>query len=211
MYDLEPSAQPDIGQGAAQPIPRGTPPSVATPKSTGIPVVGSPASRPQATAFVKPGLGSAQVIALVGAGVALSAVIVSAVYAGQRGERWLPAAVWTLYSTLLHSATGVVAVMIVASATRAKAGDLILACARMLLAVGAFMLVSNLDLPVPGPIGETTLACAVYIGVVWGFFRWRPEVVGSVATVHATIWFIIYAASILHVWRLTPVSMAPGN
>ncbi|MBX3409004.1 MAG: hypothetical protein KF859_03870 [Phycisphaeraceae bacterium] len=198
IYDLEPAPPETVPQGARTSTPADTSHVNDIPVGTPARVVKS------APAFIKPGLGNAQVVSLVGAGITLSAVIVAALYAGQRGERWAPAAVSTLYSALLHATTGVVAIMIVAAANRLRAGDLILACSRMLVAVSVFLLVSNVELPLPDRIGETTLACAVYIAVIWAFFRWRPDVVGTVAAVHATIWFFLHAASIIHVWRLTP-------
>lgn len=151
--------------------------------------------------FIKPGLGDAPVIALVGLGVLLSAVITAWITAPSRG--WAHALL-TGYSTLLHAGSGVGALAIAAKLAEQRLGKWELGAARMLLAVALFQLVVHLNLP-GGAWVKSLGAVAVYAGATLLLFRLKIEQWFIVASSHLAIWLVIEGL----VWLNTLVEVAP--
>lgn len=151
--------------------------------------------------FIKPGMGEAQIIALIGAGVLLSAFITAWIVAPSRG--WAHALL-TAYSTLLHTGTGVGALMVAALLAEKKLGKWELGAARMLLAVALFQLVFHI--PFPAKVWLAPLAAvAAYSGATLGLFRLPFQQWFIVAVSHFGIWIVIEGL----VWLNTMVYAAP--
>src|ERR1051325_6538052 len=91
--------------------------------------------------FVKPGMGDAKTVALVGAGLAIAAVIAAAIEAS---TGHFSAAVLTIYFLLIHTVTGFGAVAAAAHLNDQPLGGIDLAAARMLTAVSVFLLLMNI-------------------------------------------------------------------
>ncbi len=168
----------------------------------------APASKPAAAAtqesgptFVRPpGRIDTQSIAIAAGVLTLSAVIAAALTAPARVRQGFPDAVLTLYLTLLHTATGVGALLLAAALRGERLGDVVLATARMGVAVAAFQLIFHLDIPVAGRTDETLLAMLAYAGLLMIQFRFDRERLVLVAGVHAAQWLAIYLVTVLWGW-----------
>lgn len=108
------------------------------------------------------------------------------------------AALSVLYLGLMHSITGVGAVVIGALDAKARFGSFAVAWARMLVAV-AIMLVT-INVPLDGsarlllaPIGACVYALAIYL-----LFRWTWRNVGIVAAAHFGLAMLLYIGEWLH-------------
>ena len=168
----------------------------------------TPASKPAAVAtheagptFVRPsGRLDAKAIAIAAGVLTISAVISAALTAPARARQGFPDAVLTLYLTVLHTATGVGALLLAAALRGERLGDVVLATARMGVAVAAFQLIFHLDIPVAGRTDETLLAMLAYAGLLMIQFRFDRERLVLVAGVHAAQWLAIYLVTVLWGW-----------
>jgi hypothetical protein len=144
--------------------------------------------------LIKPGLGGARVWGVVGAVLAVGALVATGVNAG---DHHVARILLALYSVALHAGTGVVAVYVAAVLTERRVTRVELVAARMLTAVAAFSLVFHLRIDPfgesfkTGKLEETLLGAAVYLGVVAGLFRFQRfpflYVVGS----HFGLWLVV--------------------
>ncbi|GIK18320.1 MAG: hypothetical protein DYG93_12585 [Leptolyngbya sp. PLA2] len=107
------------------------------------------------------------------------------------------AVVKTLYETLMHTGTGVAAVMVASLLTERRFSRFEQAAGRMFLAVSAFALVVNLKVPIPGHIDEFVLAAVAYAGVVWSFFRLPPRETLILMACHFGMWLAVAAGGLL--------------
>lgn len=156
--------------------------------------------------FIAPGGRSGLEAIAIAAGVlTLSAVIAAALTAPSRGRQAFPDAFLTLYLTLLHTATGVAAVLFAAALRGERAGDVVLATARMGVAVATFQLIYHLNIPVSGRTDEVLLAMLAYAGIVLVHVRFDRERLALVAGVHAAQWLAVYLATVLWGWAQAPV------
>lgn len=144
--------------------------------------------------FVKEGWGSAQTIALLGVGVLLSAVVAVAVTAK---SGWFPLIVLTLYHVILHTLTGLLAVIFAAWLSSKPLGKPELAAARMFIAVCLAQLVMNLNLP---PWAGAPAALAAYALTTAGLFRLPLNAWLAMLAAHAGLWFFFYAGAQVEVW-----------
>ncbi|HRQ71682.1 MAG TPA: hypothetical protein PLU35_01500 [Phycisphaerales bacterium] len=103
----------------------------------------------------------------------------------------------TLYETLMHTGTGVAAVMVASLLTERRFSRFEQAAGRMFLAVSAFALVVNLNVPIPGRIDEFALAAVAYAGVVWSFFRLPPRETLILMACHFGLWLAVAAGGLL--------------
>ena len=166
------------------------------------------ASKPAAAAtqetgptFVRPsGRLDAQSIAIAAGVLTISAVIAAALTAPARARQGFPDAVLTLYLTMLHTATGVGALLLAAALRGERMGDVVLATARMGVAVAAFQLIFHLDIPVAGRTDETLMAMLAYAGLLMIQFRFDRERLVLVAGVHAAQWLAVYLVTVLWGW-----------
>lgn len=159
--------------------------------------------------FVKPGWGEPKPVALVGAGIALAAAIMAAVAAWNIGAGTaLAAAVWVLYLSALHAATGTAAIAIVAGAEGRLMGNLVLAAARMFVAVALFLA----PLPLAAQFGGWIVAVSAVAGYAAAtclLFRWPLRAWFHVAVCHAVFALVVWGTVQLHALAQPPRSAAP--
>lgn len=192
---LEPLPEP-----AAPPPP--PPPSAATPK----PAASKPAV--SATAFIKPGMGSAQNVAIAGGVLLLVAVIGSIWTSWNAGSSWWANGLLTAYLGIVHACTGAAAAGFVGYALGREIGDIPLAAARMLLGVALLLVTTNVSLPAH-PILVWVCAVGLYTIATLVLFRWEIAEWAGVASVHALMWFVMFLAAKLQVAvAATPVKPA---
>jgi hypothetical protein len=148
--------------------------------------------------FVRPALGPAKLWLVLGGVLLIGATISSSVH----GARPFISAVLTIYNGLLHTATGVGAIVIASTLARRPIGPWDLGAARMLAAVSAFLLVFNLNIQLvgTGKWEETILASLAYLGVIGITFRQTREVHATLVISHFFLWLIIQLGSQLAVW-----------
>jgi hypothetical protein len=105
----------------------------------------------------------------------------------------------TLYNTLLHTGTGVVAVYIAALLLRQRTGRVEVAAARMFAAVSAFALVFHLSFNMPAAqIVETVIAGGVYLLIVAGTFQlWKRDPLLYVVGSHFALWLLVEVGMML--------------
>lgn len=188
-YDLEP----------AEPAPAPPPPPPRP-----VPRAASPAL--PVTDFIRPGLGSAQVIGIAGATVLSIAVIFATVLAWRAGTSWWAHGLLTAYLGLLHAGTGAAAVGFVAYALGRELGNVPLAAARMLLAVSLLLLTVSSGLPLH-PILLYLCAFLLYALTTIILFRWEISEWSGVVSIHALLWLVMYLAAMLQV----AVAAAPAK
>lgn len=166
-------------------------------KAAAAKVSGADAAAPDADAFVKPGLGPAKAWGIAGAVILLAAVVVAAINAG---ERPVVAALIVVYSGLVHTGTGVVAVWAASMIHKQRLGSVEVAAARMLTAVAAFELVYSLNIVIAGTgkWEEFILGSVVYILTVLGLFRYWDNRLWAITGFHTLIWLIFQAGMELH-------------
>ncbi|HLO39449.1 MAG TPA: hypothetical protein VK176_00385 [Phycisphaerales bacterium] len=148
--------------------------------------------------FVTPGLGNAKVWSVVAGVLLVSAVIA----AGMTTTNRFASAFLTLYSGILHTGTGLIAVYFSARIDGRKLGDLELAAARMATAVSAFLLLFNLNINLAGTTKweELILATLAYCGAVAGLFRLWGRPLGLVLTSHFALWIVFQIGMQLSAW-----------
>lgn len=159
--------------------------------------------------FITPALGPANLWLILGGVLLLGATIASSVH----GARPFIAALLTIYNGLLHTATGLGAIVVAATLARKQIGPWDLGAARMLGAVSAFLLVFNLDIQLvgSGKWEETILAALAYLAVVGLTFRQTREVHATLVISHFLLWLIIQLGSQLAVWSAAnPVPTPPA-
>ncbi|MBX3380599.1 MAG: hypothetical protein KF805_10935 [Phycisphaeraceae bacterium] len=188
-YDLEPAE--------AAPAPLPPPPAPAPRVST--PILPT-------TDFIKPGLGSAQVIGIAGATVLAIAVVFATVLSWRAGTSWWAHGLLTAYLGLLHAGTGAAAVGFVAYALGREIGNIPLAAARMLLAVSLLLLTVSSGLPLH-PILLYLCAFLLYALTTIVLFRWEISEWAGVVSIHAVLWLLMYLAAMLQV----AVAAAPSK
>lgn len=161
--------------------------------------------------FITPALGPAKLWFILGGVLILGATIASGVHAA----RPFLAAPLTIYNALLHTATGLGAVVVAATLARKQIGPWDLGAARMLAAVSAFLLIFNLNIQLvgDGKWEETILASLAYLAVIGLTFRQTREVHATLVISHFFLWLIIQLGSQLAVWSAAnpgPASPAAG-
>ncbi len=144
--------------------------------------------------LVRPGMGGAKLALGLGVVLLLGALVASGIRAGGiegSGARVVALAVAvTLYTSLLHTGTGVAAVMVAARIERRPTGALELAAARMLAAVATFQLVYHLPALIPGTVGlvfSAILGVLAYSAAVWALFRLSRLELGVVVSGHVLL------------------------
>jgi hypothetical protein len=183
---LEPLPEP------AAPPPPSPSPSAATPK----PAATKPST--PGTAFIKPGMGSAQNIAIAGGVLLLVAVIGSIWTSWNAGTSWWANGLLTAYLGVVHACTGAAAAGFVGYALGREIGDIPLAAARMLLGVSLLLVTLNVNLPAHA-ILVWVCAVGLYAIATLVLFRWEIAEWAGVASVHALMWFVMFLAAKLQV------------
>jgi hypothetical protein len=158
-------------------------------------------------ALVRPGMGPWRLWVGVGVVETLAAVVLSGVYAPHSA---IARGLLTLYDALLHTGTGVAAVLVGSMLLERRFGSIELATARMLAAVGAFMLVFHLPISLisAGKLEETVLAGLAYLGMVALTFRLSRNALLIVAGSHFGLWLIVQVGMQLTRWSASAGSAA---
>lgn len=167
-------------------------PQPAAPKPAATKPVGS------SSAFIKPGMGSAQNIAIAGGVLLLVAVIGSVWTSWNAGTSWWANGLLTAYLGIVHACTGAAAAGFVGYALGREIGDIPLAAARMLLGVSLLLVTTNVNLPAH-PALIWVCAIGLYTIATLVLFRWEIAEWGGVASVHALMWFVMFLAAKLQV------------
>lgn len=162
--------------------------------------------------FVTPGRGGPKPLAVVGAILTLSAMIVAGVnHADHSAWVVIAATVVALAHVLIHSGTGLLAVWFAAVINEQPVGRIDLALARMFVAYSAFELIRTIHLPVPwvGHVIPWIAAALVYWTLVLLLFN-KPRVIALlVALAHFVIWIALQLAIRLEAWLATAVQTPP--
>jgi hypothetical protein len=179
-----------------------------TPIQTGVALEDDPKPMPE---FVKPGLGSAQTIAIAGAVVLLAAVITTLI-AGPAGRppgapaatvpQTVAAVLLILVNGFMHSATGLLALGATAWLTDHRFGRVDLGAARMFLIFSVFQLMLTIPLPWTPAVALGTkwlAASAAYWLLAMALFRKGPEPAGMLGGVHLLLFLLVNLA----VWAQT--------
>gem|GEM_PF-4874071 len=144
--------------------------------------------------FVTPGFGSVRTIGIAAGIVAVLAVLMS-VFTGL-ASAWPWILVQTAFHILLHTATGVLSLMIAAQLSERPFGGLTLAFVRMGLAVASLTFFASLNLGLTSTkFEEVTLGIAAYLSVTMLLFR-RPLIeLSFVWASHSVLWVLLFVAS----------------
>lgn len=158
--------------------------------------------------FVRPGLGTPKVLAIVGGVLTVGAMIAAAINAP--GGTLLGAAASAaaaLYLALLHTGTGMVAVVLAARVQEERITRLDLAASRLLCCVALFVLLTRV-FP-PGTwwmLLAYPLAAAAYFGVLTLLFKRTQSVTALLALFHAVLWLLVQLGVALEAWSRAAAS-----
>lgn len=144
--------------------------------------------------FVKKGLGTAKVWGIAGGVLAVGAII-AAVVTANSAHVWH--GVFTLYSVVLHTGTGVLAVTAAAALHGERLAYLPLMAARVLTAVAAALLAFNLrlDFIAGTTFDQAILAVAAYLIVVMATFRLWGTKLAAILACHFLLWMAFVVGS----------------
>jgi hypothetical protein len=154
--------------------------------------------------FTKPGMGDAKTIALVGAGLAIAAII-AATLDSTTGH--FSAAVLTIYFIFIHTITGVGAVAAAAHLNDQPIGAIELAAGRMLAAVSMFMLLMNIHVTSYHFISPI-FAAVFYWLTLTVLFRIGSGKLLTVAILHAGFATFIWLGMVIYDWAAAPLTKA---
>lgn len=134
----------------------------------------------------------------VPAGVGALVTLTAAVFAGVYADATIWAHVLrTIYWGVLHTATGVGAVVVTAVLLGRPVGKYEGIAARMLVAVSLFLVVFSLQIPIPTRIDETVLAAAAYFGAVVVLFRLTARDAGVLVGAHFGLALLVTMGNML--------------
>ena len=164
--------------------------------------------------FLAPTTLSPKVHAAIGAGFLVLALVLTAVYA-PRGSTLLAIGLVlsTLYNTLVHTGTGVVAVILAAMVFGAKMSRFDFAAARMFLAFSAFQLVSVVQVPgIPAGLSKflfALVAGGVYLLALMLLMRKSKEQAVAIAAFHFALWLLYSGGVWLSAWVTAEAGKLP--
>lgn len=164
--------------------------------------------------FSAPGRGSVQTLAIAGGVLAVAAMVFAGLNAAP--PRFMPvlaSVLLCLYETMLHTGTGVVAVLIAARVVELKPGRLDLAAARIFVAFAAFQLIHSItfsEYRLLVTLLMYPVALAAYWGLVMFLFRKPRMTAVTVMVAHFVLWFAVELGMGLagYVGRTTPSAAA---
>jgi hypothetical protein len=149
----------------------------------------------EAKEFSTPGRGNVKLLLGIGGAITLGAMVMAGLHAPP-GFRVVAAVILSLYEIILHTGTGMVAVLIAARIAELKPGNLELAAARMLAAFSSFQLIHSIsfgEYPTLVKLLMYPLALAAYFGLIMLLFRKPRAIVISVLVAHAVLWLAVEA------------------
>jgi hypothetical protein len=181
---------------------------IAGRSAQGAPAAVMPAEPPRGE-FVRPRSDwEPKLWAAVGGALTIGALIATAVNAPTGIATWKRVALiaLTLYDILLHTGTGVAAVLIAALLLGQRLGRVEVAAARMFAAVAAFMFVFCLKFTITSTkFEETVFAALAYLLVVAvGFRLWRRDPLMYVVGAHFALWLVVQVGMLLAAAAVVP-------
>jgi hypothetical protein len=165
--------------------------------------------------FVTPGLAGAQTLLVVGA-VLTVATLVAAIYNTPKSagiNAAVAAAVLVVLNTLIHTATGLLAVTATAWLTEHRFGRVDLAAARVYVAFAAFLLVTHIALPMHPSLSLATRWLAgmlTYWLVVMVLFRKGPQPAAMLGLIHLGLYILLMGAVALQGTLNAALAAAPA-
>ena len=153
-------------------------------------------------------LGSPKAVGIAGGVLLLAAVVVTAISTAS-GRPLVPPLI-TLYEGVVHTGTGVVAVLIAARFAERRVNRVELVAARMLVVVSLFLAIKNSSIPIPGRVEEHLLAAGAYYLGVMGLFRLPRFETGLIAGTHFCLWVLMLIGRLMYEVDLKPVAAAGG-
>lgn len=149
--------------------------------------------------LVHEGMGPWKLWAGIGAVSLVAALVLAAVYAPRAP---VGHALLVIYNGLLHTGTGVAALLVGGVFLERRFGSVELAAARMFAAVGAFLLVFHLpiDLLTDAKLEEVVLGTLAYLLVVWLSFQLSRTALMVVVGAHFGLWFVVQLGMQLTSW-----------
>jgi hypothetical protein len=151
--------------------------------------------------LVKPGMGDAKAISLVGLGLAIAAVIA----AGLNAEHhWFWQAALALYIIIVHSLTGLGAVAATAHINEQPMGPPELAAGRMLTAVSLFMFLLNVH--VTPQFVAAIVAIGGYYLAITILFRAPSGRLLMIAIMHALAAILVWLGMAIYGWAAPPAA-----
>ncbi len=149
----------------------------------------------EAKEFSTTGRGNVKLLLGIGGAISLGAMVMAGLNAPP-GFRVVAAVILSLYEIILHTGTGMVAILIAARIAELKPGNLELAAARMLVAFSSFQLIHSItfgEYPTLVKLLMYPLALAAYFGLIMLLFRKPRSIVISVLVAHAVLWLAVEA------------------
>jgi hypothetical protein len=152
---------------------------------------------------------------LIVGGVAIAIAMVLGGWIGFNGNggigHGLGRALLAAYEGAVYTGVGVVAMLIAARMLDLKLGRLDLAAARMLVCVGAALIVLQvrIDIALLGPILISVLGVAVYGAAVLVLFRADYQRVMTIAGLHLLLLGVLQAGSLLSGWVAATAPKVP--
>ena len=180
---------------------------------TGVDVIEPPPVKPE---FVKPGVKPATLV-IAGGVVVLAAMIAAGVNVKPGGAMGTPFffALLILYRAILHTGTGLAGLWCAAKFVDHRLNHVDLAAARMFLALGAFMLVWALRIPIENSFLEHIIripaAAAAYWLTLFALFRRNRQETTLIALFHVGAMMFVELGLQLAIWLETSVAPAPGH
>lgn len=151
--------------------------------------------------LIKPGMGNARTISLVGLGLAIAAVIAAAVNA-EHHSFWQ--AVLALYLIIVHSLTGLGAVAATAHINEQPMGPAELAAGRMLTAVSLFMFLFNLHVTSYRLVAAVFAVGGYYLALAI-LFRAATNRLLMIAIMHLLAAILLWLGMAIDGWAAPPV------
>lgn len=146
--------------------------------------------------FSTPGRGDVKVLLAVGGALTVGAMVVAGLKSPPGFVTVVASVVLALYETVLHTGTGLIAVLIAARLADMRPGRLDLATARIFVAFAAFQCLHRIsfgEYEVLVMILMYAAALAAYWGLVMLLFR-KPRMVGvTVMVAHFLLWMVVMA------------------
>lgn len=147
-------------------------------------------------ASLVPVLGSVRALGVIG-GVMLVLAVVTTAIATSSGRPLIPPLI-ALYEGVVHTGTGVVAVLIAARFAERRVNRVELIACRMLVLVAVFLAIKNSSIPIPMRVEEHLLAAGAYYLGVMILFRLPRFETGLIAGAHFCLWVLMMIGSIMY-------------
>lgn len=158
-------------------------------------------------ASIIPVLGNPKILGVIGGVLLLLAVIITGVCT--TSTRPLIQSLITLYEGLVHTGTGVVAVLVAARFAERRVNRVDLIAPRVLVLVALFLGVYNLNIPIPTKLEEFLLACGIYYLGLLLVFRLPRFELGLISGTHFCLFVLMKLGSLMYEVSKAAPTVAP--